>query len=443
MSSVNQKLGASSVLFGTLTRMGERIGLSAIGRRTGPNQIKALVAPFVGVPDVAMLAQGAPPSSVFPIRSIALELADGQTVTIDAPAAVTGASYLYATSGHVPLLKWCDRFFRKHHAPPGEVQVALHAGSTDAISTLAAVLLDPGDVCLCEAYTWGTALDGMRSRGLTLEGIAVDADGLLPAALEAACARLRADSRPPKALYIVPNGSNPCGSTLSAERFAAIYAICARYRVAIIEDDPYWFLSLAPSARLPGPACSSFAALDTDSLVVRIDSFAKAIAPGFRLGWLAGPPHVVRAFNGVCSTSTHNGSPFAMVVLHALLAHWGEAGFDAHVAAVRAEYARRLAVTLRAADAHLKGLAAWTAPKAGMFLWLDLAPSRVRDASALMPALREHRVLTIPSVVFSPAGATSAHMRISFSVATDGELGEGIARLARVLGEHKAASPAG
>lgn len=334
-------------------------------------------------------------------------------------------------------------FFRKHHDPPGEVEVALHAGSTDAISTLAAILLEPGDVCLTEAYTWGTALDGLRSRGIHLVGVEVDADGMVPEALEAACARLAADGTPPKTLYIVPNGSNPCGSTLSRERLGAIYGTCARRHVTIVEDDPYWFLSLADGARLPGPARSSFASLDTAAIVIRIDSFAKCVAPGFRLGWLAGPPHVVRAFNGACSTSSHNGSPLAMVALHALLHHWGESGFNEHVARVRTEYARRLRVLLGACDAHLKGLATWAAPKAGMFLWLDLSPSRVHDASVLMPALREHRVLTIPSVVFSPSGQPSPHMRISFSAASDGDLSSGVGRLARLLVEHKAASPAG
>lgn len=132
-----------------------------------------------------------------------------------------------------------------------------------------------------------------------------------------------------------------------------------------------------------------------------------------------------------------------MVALHAVLSHWGEAGFNAHIAAMRAEYRRRLAMTLRAADAHLTGLAKWTVVTAGMFLWLDLTPSRVCDASMLMPALREHRVLTIPSVVFSPTGKTSPHMRISFSVATDSDIATGISRLAKVLVDHKAASPAG
>jgi DNA-binding transcriptional MocR family regulator len=297
-------------------------------------------------------------------------------------------------------------------------------------------------VCLSEAYTWSTALDGMRARGVVLGGVEVDEDGMIPAALEREIARFHARGLTPKALYIVPNGSNPCGSTLSAARFGRIYAICLQHGICIWEDDPYWWLSLGEDAPLPGPR-TSFASIDTGAIVVRLDSFAKCIAPGFRLGWVAGPPRIIHAFNGANSTSTHNGAPFAMVALHALLEQWGEAGLHAHLSAMRGEYRRRMAVVLRAADCHLKGLASWKQPRAGMFLWLDLSPSRVADASVLMPALREQRVLTIPSVLFSPVGRPSAHMRISFSVASDADLTQGVSRLAAVLREHRDASPAG
>jgi hypothetical protein len=88
----------------------------ARGSAGGPNQIKSLLAPFVGVPDVAMLAQGAPPPSVFPIKAIKLELADGQTVSIDSPSAVVDAqSYQYGRSGYVPLSKWCS-YGARHRA---------------------------------------------------------------------------------------------------------------------------------------------------------------------------------------------------------------------------------------------------------------------------------------------------------------------------------------
>jgi len=332
----------------------------------------------------------------------------------------------------------CSDFTAKYHrGTTDEWSVALTCGSTDAISKLVEVVCDPGDVVLCEAYTWSTPLDGMRSRGIHLVGIDVDDHGMVPSALKREIISAEASGRTIKALYIVPNGSNPCGTTLLPERFAQIYELCVAHGVLVLEDDPYWWLGLGGAKEpLPGPP-TSFAAIDTDARVVRIDSFAKSIAPGFRLGWLSGPPRFVNAFNAACSTSTHNGSPFAMAALHALLEHWGEAGLHAHIERMRTEYRRRLHVILGAADKHLAGLASWRAPKAGMFLFLDLSPSGVEDSTKLLPMLREHRVLTIPSAVFSPSGTPSPHMRISFSQASDDDIAKGISRLGALLREHK------
>jgi len=317
----------------------------------------------------------------------------------------------------------------------------LHAGSTDAIAKLAEVLADPGDTILTEAYTWSTPLDGMRAHAILLDGVDVDNDGMIPSSLKHKCEHVRVQGGRVKALYIVPNGSNPCGTTLAPERYAAIYQICRDHGVVIIEDDPYWWLSLDKEAALPGPS-TSFASIDTEGIVIRVDSFAKAIAPGFRLGWLTGAPELVHAFNAVSSTSTHNGSPFAMAALHEILVHWGEEGLNSHIASTRSEYRRRMHVMLAAVESRLKGLAHWTPPKAGMFLFLDLSPSGVTDSTTLMDKLREHRVLTIPSKVFSPVGRASPHMRVSFSMATDEDMGKGIARLAALLEDcrvHRAA----
>mmetsp|Transcript_21260 Transcript_21260/g.71518 ORF Transcript_21260/g.71518 Transcript_21260/m.71518 type:complete len:299 (-) Transcript_21260:134-1030(-) len=289
----------------------------------------------------------------------------------------------------------------------------------------------------------------MRAHGVDAKGVRVDGDGLVPEALEQAIKESVAEGKPPRFLYVVPNGSNPCGTTLRADRFRRVYEACAAHAIVIVEDDPYWWLSLEEDAPLPGPS-TTFASLDTAGIVVRLDSFAKSVAPGFRLGWLTGPAALVDAFNSASSTSSHNGSPFAMVALHAILEHWGEAGLHAHVARVRGEYRRRMRVMAAAADEHLGGLAKWSVPKAGMFLFLDLSPSGVSDSREIMAALRDHRVLAIPSAVFSPEGEASPHLRLSFSQASDEGMRKGVARLGALLrarkdrvgpGEEPVASP--
>jgi DNA-binding transcriptional MocR family regulator len=114
-------------------------------------------------------------------------------------------------------------------------------------------------------------------------------------------------------------GHNPTGIVLTLERRKAIYAVCSKYDVVIIEDEPYWYLQY-PSAELqeaksrdqpvPEPAVPeplpqssgypyldslvpSFLNIDTDGRVIRLDTFSKTIAPGCRLGFITAQPAII------------------------------------------------------------------------------------------------------------------------------------------------------
>lgn len=81
----------------------------------------------------------------------------------------------------------------------------------------------------------------------------------------------------------------------------------------------------------------SYLAIDADSRVVRLDSFAKFLAPGFRLGWVTAHPtfvdkltwHMHGTALGPCSTTQVAFAPCACR-LHLLLCHdaGGSAAFS-------------------------------------------------------------------------------------------------------------------
>jgi hypothetical protein len=56
---------------------------------------------------------------------------------------------------------------------------------------------------------------------------------------------------------------------------------------------------------------AGFPSIDVDGRVVRVDTFAKLLGPGYRLGWVSGPPEVVQKLSlhfaavsvGSCSLS--------------------------------------------------------------------------------------------------------------------------------------------
>ena len=101
----------------------------------------------------------------------------------------------------------------------------------------------------------------------------------------------------------------------------------------------------------------------------------------------------------------HNLHPssISQVVAYKLLENWGVEGFLSHSDAVAAFYAERREKFEAFAHKHLKGLASWVSPVAGMFLWIDLSPAGIEDSFELIreKALAKG-VLAVPGKAYVP-----------------------------------------
>ena len=179
----------------------------------------------------------------------------------------------------------------------------------------------------------------------------MDSGGILPGALDTKCAQFAGQGKLPRVLYLVPTGQNPTGCTLSAERRRQIYAVCRKYDIVIIEDDPYFFLQM-PKYDPKEPdhdnqnetrLCElppSFLSIDTDGRVIRLDSFSKIIAPGLRVGWMTGHPEIMAKVGTLCLLTSWSVSGPTQASLVALLKHWGEEVFELHIAYLQRFYTR-------------------------------------------------------------------------------------------------------
>jgi len=112
--------------------------------------------------------------------------------------------------------------------------VLVTSGSQQALTLIATVLLEPGDVVLVEEPSYLAALQCFALAGARIVPVACDDEGIVPGALDAAARAER-----PVAAYLIPNFQNPTGRTLPAERRVAIAQIAARRGLWLIEDDPY------------------------------------------------------------------------------------------------------------------------------------------------------------------------------------------------------------
>lgn len=77
-------------------------------------------------------------------------------------------------------------------------------------------------------------------------------------------------------------------------------------------------------------------------------------------------------FHSFLQTSALHASSLSQAVVNELLKDWGHEGFFRHVEGIEAFYRERRDALAEAAERHLRGLATWSVPKGGMFLWIKV-----------------------------------------------------------------------
>lgn len=151
------------------------------------------------------------------------------------------------------------------------ISSGVQQGTLAALMALAA----SGETLLVEELTYPGTLRAAQHLGLRLEPVAMDGEGLLPEALDAACRRSTA-----RLLYCMPSVHNPTTATMSVARRAAVAEAARRHHLHIIEDDVWG----AVGTDHP-PPLATFAPERT----FFISGVAKYMAGGLRIGYVHCP----------------------------------------------------------------------------------------------------------------------------------------------------------
>ena len=303
-------------------------------------------------------------------------------------------------------------------AHPDDVVVT--TGSQQALDLVTNIFIDPGDVIVAEAPSYVGALGVFRAREAEVVHVPMDADGLIPSALEDTLTRLAATGRRVKFLYTVPNFHNPAGVTLSLERRVQVLEICRRHGVLILEDNPYGLLGFD---RDPLPAMRS---MDPEG-VIYLGSFSKTFAPGFRVGW-AVAPHAVREKLVLASEAAIlSPSNASQLAIRSYLVHHDWQG---QIKSFREQYRERRDATISALQEHIPE-ATWNVPDGGFYVWVKLPEGL--DAKSMLPRAITARVAYVAGSAFFFDGSGTDHMRLSYCYPTPERIREGIRRLATVV----------
>jgi DNA-binding transcriptional MocR family regulator len=309
------------------------------------------------------------------------------------PDRAAAACWLEARLGSVPV----DR-------------IVVTGGAQTALYGVARILAGPGDAICVPDLTYPGLRAIAEQLKMRLVPVAMDREGLEPAALEEACGRER-----PKAVYCVPTIHNPTTATMSRKRRAAIAEVARRHAIAIVEDDAY--------GALPRQAPPPIAAIAPD-ITWHIATLSKCVTPALRTAYVVTP--------GLADTLRLAAEIRAMTLMMAplmaaLASKWILDGtLDAITAAIREESAARQAIARRI----LHGLEFQAHPE-GHHLWLTL-PERWRRAD-LTHYARLSGLALVPSEAFA-VGAAADAIRVSLGAAQNQAMLErGLNLLATVL----------
>jgi 2-aminoadipate transaminase len=361
-------------------------------------------------PDILSFAGGLPAPELFPVAAIAAAHAD-------VLAREGGSALQYSTTeGYGPLRAWIAQHLRTRGIAATPEELLILSGSQQGIDLVARVFLDPGDVVLVESPTYLAAIQSFAAYQVRLVAVPSDDHGMQVDKLEALIAEHR-----PKLIYIVPSFQNPKGTTLPPERRAALVAIAAAHRVAILEDDPYG--ELAFTGAPPRPI-----AADSQGNVLYLSTFSKTLAPGLRIGWLWGDPAVLRKVTIAKQAADLHTATLAQRATANLLTSFD---YHGHVARIREVYGERCRTMLAALAAHMPDGCRWVTPTGGMFVWMQL-PAGV-NADALLPIAVERKVAFVPGSAFFIQDARHDFVRLNFSNQPPQAITEGMRRFGEVV----------
>jgi len=406
--------------------------LSLTSVRRQPSPIRSL-QPYMDTPGMISLGGGMPNASFFPIAGLEVRLVGGTVLPLVA-ADVSSALQYSSSYGITEFVQWLKAHQTHLHHPPyaseKDWNVCVTTGSSDANAKAFEMLINPGDHVLVENPTYSGSLAALRPLGCTLVGLPTDHEGLSATHLRSLLSSWPSERPKPKVLYLIPTGQNPSGATLPEERRREIYAIAQQYNLLILEDDPYFHLQL--DTKEGDPPLRSFFSMDVDGRVLRFDSFSKIISSGLRIGWATGPAPLIERIQLHQQASTLHVSGLSQTILLKLLKHWGDDGLKHHITRVQEGYRKRRDLFCSLAEKHLRGLAEWHPPSAGMFVWFKILGIQSSEKLIKEKAL-EQKVLLVPGVAFTPNGEDSPFVRASFSTATPEEMDEALRRFAALL----------
>lgn len=294
--------------------------------------------------------------------------------------------------------------------------ILIVSGALQALQLISVGLLQRGSTVLLERPSYLYSVPVFQSAGMKLQGVPMDEDGLRPE-LVAPYAKQYGGAL----LYTIPTFHNPTGIVMSQQRRNRLLEVCQKAGLPILEDDVYRDLWLDE----PPPAPLKVG--DSSGVVLYMSSLSKTLSPGLRIGWITGPQPVIERLADIKMQSDYGSSAFSQRLAAECLS---SGMYEAHMESLRTKLRLRRQAALDSLQRHFgEGLAEWSIPNGGFYIWLKL--NRTAAPRKLFDAALKQGILINPGHLYDPEAGN--RIRISYAYASLDELESGLARLAEIV----------
>ncbi|MDT7922464.1 MAG: 2-aminoadipate transaminase [Thermus sp.] len=317
------------------------------------------------------------------------------------------------TEGYLPL-----RAFVAEWLGVEVEEVLITTGSQQALDLLGKVFLDEGAPVLLEAPSYLGAIQAFRAYGPRFLTVPTGEEG---PDLEALAEALKEG---PRFLYLIPSFQNPSGGLMPLGARERLLEMVMEKGLLVVEDDAYRELyfgesrvkslfELAREAGYPG--------------VIYLSSFSKILAPGLRVAFaVAHPEALLKLTQAKQGVDLHTPVLNQILVLELL-----KEGFRERLERVRRVYRDKAKAMLEALEKEMPKEVAFTRPKGGMFVWMELPQGL--SAEALLHKALEEKVAFVPGGPFFALGGGENTLRLSYATMDQAAIAEGVRRLGRAL----------
>ena len=271
-------------------------------------------------------------------------------------------------------------------------QIMTTVGATHALDIVSRTLLRAGDCVMVEEPGWAVEFARLDAMGMRILPVPRRADGPDLEVMAKYC-----ELHSPKLFVSVSVFHNPPGYCLTPGSAHRVLQLANTHNFHIVEDDTYSHLAPEHATRL--------CALDGLQRTIYVSGFAKILAPGWRVGFMAAPPDLVERLLDTKLLASLT-TPALLEKAMAWCIDQGQLRRHAERIRTRLDAARARSTKLALAHGCI-----FAAEPAGLFGWVDTGV----DTDALAQRMLDEGYLMAPGALFHAVRKPSTLMRINFA----------------------------